>query len=93
MVHLVNLCMIGTNSRLRARGCCRHTYGVMISDNRIEEFRRVYKESFGEEPSVAETREMANRLVALYTLLMRPLPDWREAVTGDSAAQTAPEES
>jgi hypothetical protein len=65
----------------------------MISDDRIEEFRRIYRNAFGEEPSVAEAREMANRLVALYTLLMQPLPDWREeSGARDSSTQNAPEE-
>jgi len=35
---------------------------MMISNERIEEFRRIYKKAYGEEVTVAEAREMANRL-------------------------------
>jgi hypothetical protein len=66
---------------------------MMISEDRIEEFCRVYKTAFGEETSIAEARQMANQLVALYTLLMQPVPDWREESGGpESWTQNAPEE-
>ena len=47
----------------------------MISDERMEEFRGIYKKAYGEELAVVEAREMANRLVALDRLIMQPLPD------------------
>jgi aldehyde:ferredoxin oxidoreductase len=46
--------------------------------DRIEEFRRLYKEAYGEEISVEEASEMASRLLDLYRLLMRPLPGENE---------------
>jgi hypothetical protein len=46
----------------------------MISDERIEEFRNIYRKAYGEELAVTEAREVANRLIALYRLLKQPLP-------------------
>ena len=51
-----------------------YSAGVLISDERIEEFRRIYKRAYGEEISVGDARIMALRLVMLYRLLMQPLP-------------------
>ena len=65
--------------------------GVPISDQRVEEFRRLYKETHGEDIAVAEAREMANRLVVLYRLLMRPLPS-ENAPSSAPQAQSTPEE-
>jgi excisionase family DNA binding protein len=47
---------------------------MSISDERNEEFRRIYKEAYGEGISVADARAMAHRLLALYRLLMQPSP-------------------
>ena len=59
----------------------RHTYdsamppaGHKVSDERLEELRRIYKEVFGEEITMAEASEMAHHLLTLYRLLMQPLP-------------------
>ncbi len=67
---------------------------VPISDERIEEFQRIYKKVYGEEITIAEARAMAHRLIALYRLLMQPLPG--ESVSSpapESSAQSAPEVS
>jgi len=48
--------------------------GHRIAPEHLEEFRRIYKEAYGEEITTLETTEMAHRLVALYRLLLRPLP-------------------
>ena len=48
--------------------------GVPISYARLDAFRAAYKEVYGEEIAVGEAREMAHRLIALYRLIMRPLP-------------------
>lgn len=62
----------------------------MISDERIEEFRNIYKKAYGEDLAVAEAGEIANRLVALYRLLMQPLPDGRDSPSRlGSEAQSA----
>jgi hypothetical protein len=51
--------------------------GHKVSPERLEEFRRIYKETYGEEITTAEATEMTHRLLALYKILMRPLPSER----------------
>ena len=48
-----------------------------ISEERLEEFRRIYQEVHGEEIEVGAARIMAGNLIQLYLVLMRPLPDDR----------------
>jgi len=48
---------------------------MSISDERVRDFIRVYKEEFGDDLSIDQGREMLTRLVVLYQLLARPLPD------------------
>jgi hypothetical protein len=48
---------------------------VNISDDSVRNFIRVYKDEFGDELSTDQARDMFARLVALYELLARPLPD------------------
>ena len=48
-----------------------------VSDEELEEFRRTYKKEYGEKLSVDEAREMAQRLLVLMDLLIRPLPKER----------------
>ncbi len=45
-----------------------------ISDESLQKFIAAYKESYGQELSVAEARPMAARLLFLYEQLARPLP-------------------
>jgi len=45
-----------------------------IDKESLEEFKKIYKEEFNEELSDAEARAMAQRLLALYEVLARPLP-------------------
>jgi hypothetical protein len=47
----------------------------MTSDERIQEFQAAYGADFGEEITPAEAREILDRLVNFYTILMRPLPE------------------
>lgn len=47
---------------------------MQISDDRLEEFRLIYEEATGENITLAEAREMAQRLLTLYQILSRPLP-------------------
>jgi hypothetical protein len=49
--------------------------GHKVSPERIEEFRRLYKEAYGAEITKQEAVEMTHKLLALYKLLLRPLPD------------------
>jgi hypothetical protein len=72
--------------------------GHRVSDERLEEFRKIYNKAYGEEITVEEAREMSGRLIALYRLLMQPLPKSNDEVSSSSSspsspAQTAPEES
>ena len=48
------------------------------SDEGVEEFRRLYEELYGEEIDVDAAREMASRVLTLYELLARPLPEETE---------------
>jgi hypothetical protein len=48
--------------------------GHQVSEVRLEEFRRIYKETYGEEISVGEASAMTHWLLALYMLLSQPLP-------------------
>jgi hypothetical protein len=49
--------------------------GHEVSPERLEEFRRIYKETYGEEITIEEAREMTRRLLTLYKTLAQPLPD------------------
>ncbi|MBI4090731.1 MAG: hypothetical protein HY422_01790 [Candidatus Komeilibacteria bacterium] len=49
-------------------------YSPMISNERLEEFRRIYKEAYEEEITIEEAREMARRFLVLHRLLRKPLP-------------------
>lgn len=66
---------------------------MQISDERIDEFRRIYKEAYGEEIDVGESRLMALRLIILYRLLMQLSPDERGLGPQVSRAQSSPEVS
>jgi hypothetical protein len=70
-------------------------FGHKVSDERLKEFRRIYKETYNEELTLQEASEMAHRLVALYELLLRPLPGEHAPHPGapEPPAQTYPEAS
>ena len=61
--------------------------GHQVSPERLEEFRRLYKETCGEEITTVEAVAMTHRLLALYKLIMRPLP---EETSTSSPAQRPP---
>ena len=48
--------------------------GHQVSSDRLEEFRRIYSNAYGEEISIEEARAMTHRLLGLYKLLAQPLP-------------------
>jgi hypothetical protein len=58
---------------------------MQISDDALNEFMTIYREEFGEEIDRTEATEMAHRLVALYTLLAKKLPNETTAATPKSA--------
>jgi hypothetical protein len=48
--------------------------GHRVTPERLDEFRRIYIEAYGEEITTGEAVAMTSRLLALYDLLSRPLP-------------------
>jgi hypothetical protein len=48
--------------------------GHQVASERLEEFRRIYKNAYGEDISIEEARAMTHRLLGLYKLLAQPLP-------------------
>lgn len=50
-----------------------------ISDESLDKFIKIYRKEFKEKITRAEAREMAQRLVILYELLLRRLPDENDA--------------
>jgi hypothetical protein len=65
-----------------------------VSPERLEEFRRIYKDAYGEEITVAEASAMTHRLLALYRHLCQPLPveDEKPSPLPPHLAQSAPGE-
>ena len=45
-----------------------------LSEQIIDDFIRIYRDEFGKEITRDQAREAASRMVALYQLLLRPLP-------------------
>jgi hypothetical protein len=60
---------------------------MQLSDAAIQEYIRLYREDFGEELSIGEARVIATRLVTLYEVLCRPVPE--ENATQPSADSLA----
>jgi len=58
---------------------------MQISDEALNELMAIYKEEFGEGIDRGEATEMAHRLVALYTLLAKKLPNATTAEPPKSA--------
>jgi hypothetical protein len=52
----------------------RYNDGMMLTDDDVAEFRRVYKEAYGEDMPLEEARMWAIRLVRLYRILLSPTP-------------------
>lgn len=48
---------------------------MQLSKESIEEFRVIYAKEFGKIITEEEALEMATRLVNLYQIIYRPLPD------------------
>ncbi len=45
-----------------------------LSQEAIEEFKRIYTEEVGEDISDEETRELGENLISLFKIIYRPLP-------------------
>jgi hypothetical protein len=50
-------------------------YPTRISEKALDEFIRIYEEEYGETISRTEATDMAYRVLALYRLLRRKLPE------------------
>lgn len=51
----------------------------MLTKEAIEEFKKLYKEQYGEELNDFVATEAANRLLRLVDVVYRPIPkDWEE---------------
>jgi len=62
-----------------------------FSDESMEDFRRIYRQEYGEEISVPDAREMGRRLITLYHLLRQPYPGEQGAGAGETnRGQNAP---
>jgi hypothetical protein len=48
---------------------------MRISDEALDEFMTIYAEEFGKQITHAQASEMAERVVTLYRLLRRKLPE------------------
>lgn len=66
----------------------------MLSQKAIDEFKKLYKEHYGEELNDFVASEAANRLVRMMDLVYRPMPKaWEEQYNKIKAEQeTIPEE-
>ena len=64
----------GMFTRLRAFRASRYPCSMQITNDRLRDFQEAYAADFGDQISIEEAREMLNRLVGLYELLLRPLP-------------------
>jgi flagellin-specific chaperone FliS len=54
---------------------------MKLTDQDVQEYKRVHEEEFGELISDDEAREIATRVIQLYEILIQPLPD--ENTTAD----------
>jgi hypothetical protein len=70
-----------------------HADRMSISEERVREFIRVYKEEFGDDLSVNEALDMLTRLVVLYRLIARPLPNEKPRRDQDIGEGEHPEAS
>lgn len=62
-------------SGLRSLAFHRYASGMPISAVDLDEFITLYRTEFGKDISPKEALEMATRLIHLYLILYRPLPD------------------
>ena len=68
-----------------------HNGTMRLSESAIEEFRAIYRRTYGEDISVAEASDIGQRLLALFDLLRQPYPG-EHGARPDPPAQTSPEE-
>ena len=66
-------------SRLPPSQVASYSRRMQFVDQELEEFRAIYEKEFGETITLAEARAMATRLMDLFVLLCKPLPEEIEA--------------
>ncbi len=50
----------------------------MLNKQAIEEYQKIYKEEFGEEISEDEAIEQGERLIQLFKVIYKPIPEKRK---------------
>ena len=63
---------------------------MQIDDATVEEFRTIFQEELGRAVSLDEAREIAQRLLTLYELLLRPLASQKKAYLESGPDKLAP---
>lgn len=62
---------------------------MRLSHKAVQEFREIYKREFGKQLSEAEAREIAERVMRVFAIVLRPLPS-ELASRGSNQAQDEP---
>jgi hypothetical protein len=52
-------------------------FGVELTDEELQEFQAIWKQTFKEDLSLGDARHCASQLIELYTQLAKPLPSER----------------
>ena len=50
---------------------------MKVTDEALQEYRRLWRKEFGEDITLEEARDITTRLLALYEALCMPLPEER----------------
>ena len=50
-----------------------------VTPEALKEFKKIYKDKFGEELSDDDALEMAQRVLRFFSLIYRPLPDQNDS--------------
>ena len=75
----VRNCPIPCNTFLKYCG------GMRLSQQAIEDFKKIFKKEYGEDISDAEAEEMAIRFLRLFSLIYRPIPEDAENTKNPSS--------
>ena len=55
----------------------RYDSAMKVTDEALQEYRRLWRKEFGEDITLEEARDITTRLLALYEALCMPLPEER----------------
>lgn len=70
----------------------RYKSAMQISEEALDEFIEIYKEEYGEYIGRKEASEMSHRLLALYELLARPLPNEQDPSSQSATPHDKPDD-